>query len=89
MRRLTPILVIALMLALTATAALACPLCKESVGSSDAQAAGGVPAGFNNSIFLMLGGLFAVLGMVAFTLIKGMRSAGGAAAPGFPDQPRE
>jgi len=82
MKRLTPVLVIVLTLALTATAALACPLCKESVPSSDAQSAGGVPSGFNNSIFLMLGGLFVVMGMVAFTVIKGMRSA--PAAQGFP-----
>ena len=70
-----PILLAALLLALTASAAIACPMCKDSVPSSDAEAAGGVPSGFNNSIFLMLGGLFLVMGFVAFTVLKGMRSA--------------
>ena len=74
MRRLLPILVFALTLALSG-AVLACPMCKESVPTSDAQAAGGVPAGFNNSIFLMLGGLFVVMGFVAFTVIRGIRTA--------------
>ena len=86
MKRLTPILVTALLLAFTATAALACPMCKDSVPASDAQAGGGVPSGFNNSIFLMLGGLLLVLGMVAFTVIKGIRS--GPAAGGFPVVPK-
>ena len=75
MKRLAPLLLAALFLAFSATAALACPMCKDSVPSSDAEAAGGVPAGFNNSIYFMLGGLLLVIGMVAFTVIKGMRTA--------------
>ena len=71
-RRLTPILCTLLTLALT-TAAWACPLCKDSVPSSDAQAPGGVPGGFNTTIYLMLGGLFAVIGMVTMTLVRGAR----------------
>jgi hypothetical protein len=80
MNRFAPILVLLLTFAIT-SAALACPMCKDSVPSSDAQSAGGVPAGFNNSIFFMLGGLLFVIGMVAFTVVKGMRSA--PAARGF------
>ena len=53
MRRWTPLLTIAITLLSTASA-FACPLCKDSVPSSDAQAAGGVPSGFNNTIYLML-----------------------------------
>ena len=87
MRRLLPILVFALTLALSG-AVLACPMCKESVPASDAQAAGGVPAGFNNSIFLMLGGLFVVMGFIAFTIIRGVRTAPSSGpARGFPVDP--
>src|SRR5436305_1517208 len=42
MRRLTSIFAALLTLALT-TAAWACPLCKDAIPSSDAQAPGGVP----------------------------------------------
>ena len=58
------------MLLTTAATALACPLCKDSVPSSDAQAAGGLPSGFNNSIYLMLGAFFCVLGFLTFTIVK-------------------
>ncbi|MEA2735733.1 MAG: hypothetical protein QOE14_2184 [Humisphaera sp.] len=68
-RLLTPIL----LLLLTAAPALACPMCKDSVPSSDAQAAGGLPSGFNNSIYLMLGAFFCVLGFVTFTIVKSVR----------------
>ena len=74
MRRRTPLLVAVLTLCIQA-AAFACPFCKDSIPSSDAQAAGGVPSGFNNSIFLMLGGMFCVLGMISFMLFKGARSS--------------
>ena len=57
--------------------ASACPMCKDSVPASDAQSAGGLPGGFNSSIYLMLGALFAVLGMVAWTLVKAGRPVPG------------
>jgi putative membrane protein len=57
-----------------ATVALACPLCKDSVPTSDAQSAGGLPGGFNNSIYLLLGSLFCVIGLMSWTLVKGARS---------------
>ena len=69
---------------LTAAPALACPMCKESVPSSDAQSAGGLPAGFNNSIYLMLAGLFCVMGFLAFTIVKSVRGTGGSTRPAFP-----
>jgi hypothetical protein len=74
MRRWTIAFFIALML-LTASGVFACPFCKDSIPNSDAQATGGVPSGFNNTIYLMLGGLFCVIGMVTFTLVKGARSS--------------
>jgi hypothetical protein len=83
MTRLSPLLVTVLTLGLQA-AALACPFCKDSIPTSDAQATGGVPSGFNNSIYLMLGGMFCVLGMIAFTLVKGARSSAGVR----PSEPR-
>ena len=69
MKRLAPLMVL-----LMSTAAWACPLCKDSVPSSDAQAPGGVPGGFNTTIYLMLGGLFCVIGMISMTLVRGARS---------------
>ena len=79
-RLLTPILA----LLLTAVPALACPMCKDSVPASDAQAAGGLPSGFNNSIYLMLGGLFCVIGFVAFTIVKSVRGPSTSANRAFP-----
>ena len=76
MRRFSTILAIAWTLALT-SAAWACPFCKDAVASSDSQSAGGLPSGFNNSIYVMLGGMLCVLGMIAFTLVKAARGAAG------------
>jgi len=67
-----------------APAALACPLCKDSVPSSDAQAAGGLPSGFNNSIYLMLGAFFCVLGFLTFTIVKTVRTPSTSSKPAFP-----
>ena len=86
MRRSIPIVVAAISLLVQASA-FACPFCKDSVPNSDAQMAGGVPSGFNNTIYMMLLGLFAVIGMVAVTLVKGARSSAGQvprAGRGFP-----
>ena len=78
MRRWLPILVVVLMLVLatsTATSAWACPFCKDSVPNSDAQQAGGVPSGFNNTIYIMLASLIGMTGFVSFTLYKGARTS--------------
>jgi hypothetical protein len=56
-----------------ATAAQACPMCKDSVPNSDSQSASGVPVGLNTSVYMMLGGLFATLGLVSFVIVKGVR----------------
>ena len=73
MKRSLPLLIAAANLLFT-TAAFACPFCKDSIPSSDAQSAASVPGGFNNSVYLMLLSFFAVLGFVTFTLVKGARS---------------
>jgi hypothetical protein len=72
-----------LALLLTTAPAIACPMCKDSVPASDAQSAGGLPSGFNNSIYLMLGALFCVMGFLAFTIVKGVRGTS-ASKNGFP-----
>lgn len=84
MRRLIPILTVVLTLTLTA-AVMACPMCKDSIANSDAQQPGGLPGGFNTTIYLMLGGFFAVVGLVTTTLVRGARTGGSTrGGRGFP-----
>jgi heme/copper-type cytochrome/quinol oxidase subunit 2 len=67
------------------TAAFACPFCKDSVPSSDAQSAGSLPNGMNNSVYLMLTAFFVVLGMIMGVVIKGVRDTNNRSGPpGFP-----
>lgn len=72
MSRFTPLLTVLVMLALCGVA-VACPLCKDSIPSSDAQAAGALPGGFNISIYVMLTGLFAVIAGFGFFVVKTIR----------------
>lgn len=65
----------AIMTLLPACAALACPLCKDSVADSDAPQAAGLPGGFNASIYYMLAGLFLTIGLCAGVIVKGVRDA--------------
>ena len=66
-----------------ATFAAACPNCKSSaaVDPTGSQGGGGLPEGFNYSIYFMLGSLFVVLGGVCFVIVKAVRDANRA---GFP-----
>ena len=80
---------LSLLLVLTLGAsAFACPMCKDSVNNDDSTtnvsaAAGpggatggpsaGLPGGFNTSIYLMFLGLFGAMGLVGWTVVKGMR----------------
>jgi hypothetical protein len=61
----------------TTTAAVACPTCKESVALTDAaggsSSASSLGAGFGWSIYFMLGGVIAVMGIMARVLIKAVR----------------
>jgi hypothetical protein len=59
---------------LPAGLASACPNCKSSIPNSDAQQAANLPAGFNNSIYFMLGGVFVVGGFVVRMIVKETRS---------------
>ena len=83
MKRCTPLLVPLATLLMTTTS-WACPLCKDSVPSSDAQVPGGVPGGFNTTIYFMLGALFCVIGMITMTLVRGARGTAAARGRGFP-----
>ena len=90
MRKLfAPIVACALLLGIAGVAG-ACPGCKDSVaeGTVDGGPGGptpGLPAGFNYSIYTMLIGFFAVLGMVTGIVVKGVRSADrDPPPPGFP-----
>jgi hypothetical protein len=74
MRRWSIFFIIVLML-LTAAGAFGCPLCKDSIPAGDTQSYASVPSGFNNTIYLMLGSLFCMIGFVAFTVVKGARTS--------------
>ena len=54
--------------------AVACPMCKDSIPNSDADSAAGLPGGFNYSVYYMLLSLFAVMGLIGFVIVKGIRS---------------
>jgi hypothetical protein len=72
MKRWMPLLTVVLVLTLVGLAS-ACPMCKDSIPNSDAQEMGSLPGGFNSSVYLMLGGFFAVLGLVGFNLWRGTK----------------
>jgi hypothetical protein len=74
----------AIAIPLLASAAQACPLCKDSIPGSDAQAAAGVSSGFNTSIYFMLAGLFSVIGFISFVIVKGVRDTDSRFTRGFP-----
>jgi hypothetical protein len=56
--------------------ASACPMCKDSIpnGDTNANQDGSLPGGFNNSVYFILLGLFATIGLVSFNLIKSIRN---------------
>ena len=62
-------------------ASLACPMCKDSIPSSDAQQAGALPGGFNNSVYLMLISVFTVFGFVITMIVRAIRQT--SARPAF------
>lgn len=72
MKRST-ILFAAAFLLMTCAFAAACPMCKDSIPNSDAQAATSLPGGFNYSVYTLLLGMFGALALVVRTLVKGIR----------------
>lgn len=93
MRRWTAAVGVLLIPALNA-AVLACPMCKDSIPGatgvggdpSGMAGGGGLPGGFNTSVYLMLLGFLGTLGLVSWTLVQGVRSPT-ARGPGFPVVP--
>jgi hypothetical protein len=88
MKRLGNILSIVLILCLNA-AVIACPMCKDSVPNSDAQSAGGLPGGFNTSVYLILGTFLGVLTLVLGGIWKAVQTTPNSLprAGGFPIKP--
>jgi len=73
-----------------ATVASACPMCKDSItdnGGPDGPTVG-LPSGFKFSIYLMLTGLFCVMGLIGGIIVKGVRDTNvtppSDKPPGFP-----
>jgi len=85
MKRWSSILCFVLVIAICSLA-MACPACKDSVPNSDAQAAGSVPGGFNNSVYFLLSGFLTVLGCVIAFIIRTVRGSTNSRGPGFPIQ---
>jgi hypothetical protein len=67
------------------TPASACPACKDTVAGGDTSAtdtgepgvmmgSGGLPSGFNTSVYVLLGAFLGSLGLVGYTLVRGARS---------------
>jgi hypothetical protein len=84
MRRILPLLTTVLVLGIN-SALMACPMCKDSIPNSDAASTGGVPVGFNYSVYTLLVGFLAVLGFSTMVIVKGI-----AATPrGFPVEPKK
>lgn len=81
MKRLTAILIPVLIFVMSA-AVYACPFCKDSIPTSDAQSPGNLPEGFNLSIYFMFAAFFCMLGLITLTVVKGARSCG--QGRGFP-----
>lgn len=74
MNRRTIILTVFLVTLITGFAS-ACPMCKDSIPNSDVGNAVAVPSGFNFSVYYMLTGLFATIGLISFIVVKGVRDA--------------
>jgi hypothetical protein len=66
------VLTLIVLLVMTSLAA-ACPMCKDSIPNTDAQAAVSMPSAYNYSVYYMLGGLFLTLGLVLGVIVKGVR----------------
>ena len=96
-----PILLTILLVA-ASPAALACPLCKDSVANREGDSGPlktnytsngeNISGGINTSIYFMFAGLFGVLGMITTVVFKSIRHTPVAAPPargGFPVEVRE
>ena len=79
-----------------ASAASACPMCKDSIKDTAAVPlngmgggpSSGLPSGFNVSVYLMLVGAFGVMGFITRVIVKGVRDANITVNAGFPVMPK-
>ena len=63
--------------------ASACPMCKDSIPNGETAAqAGSLPGGFNTSVYVLLLGLFATIGLMTLGIVKGVRTTNLHIAPG-------
>jgi hypothetical protein len=70
-----------------AASAPACPMCKDSVANRegeynelhDSYTTNGqnISGGINTSVYVMLGTLLGIMGMVSMVVVRGVRSTGG------------
>jgi len=90
MKRISIILSIVLILCVN-VAVIACPMCKDSIPNSDAASAGGVPTGFNTSVYLLLGTFLGTLTLVLGGIWKAVQSTPNSRprAGGFPIKPNK
>ena len=79
MRRIGAIMFV--LAALFCASADACPMCKDSIPSSDAQAASALPGGFNNSVYLLLISVFTVAATMILFIVRTIRQS--SARPAF------
>jgi hypothetical protein len=70
----TSFITVAIALLALCAVAQACPMCKESIPNSDAQAAVALPNGFNTSIYYMLGSLFTVMTVFGVFITRTIRA---------------
>lgn len=71
-----------LILLTTCSGAFACPMCKDSASNGEGKAAltdqytsngDGMASGLNSSIYVMLGVLFGIMGLVSTVIVRGIR----------------
>lgn len=74
MKRIAPFVFAVLIVLGWGVLAQACPMCKDSIPNSDAQHQGGVPVGINQSVYLMLGVFFTMVGSLSWLIVKTVRS---------------
>jgi hypothetical protein len=89
MKRRIPLLLAAFFPLIFVAVASACPMCKDSIPNSDAQSAGGLPSGFNNSVYLMLVTFLGTLGLISGVIWKGIRSTNVRVPRGFDITPKK
>lgn len=64
-----------LVLLLAASAAPACPTCKDAAPGDDPSSAQTASVGYNSGIYLTLGGFLGALGFVGYGIVKGVRAS--------------